>query len=64
MKIKFTPEQERFLKCFQLTKTDKQIPYRYIPLWFFETGDDGIYEIKSFVDLPNVTIEIKEADEP
>lgn len=59
MKVKFPKEQiDLFNNIGTIVNTAEGSVYRYLPFWFKETEEEGVYELFTFEQLPDEFIEI------
>ena len=58
MKVKFSKEQvDLFNNIGTIVNTAEGNTYGYLPFWFKETDEKGVYELFTFEQLPNELIE-------
>lgn len=58
MKVKFPKEQtDLFNNIGTIVNTAEGSVYRYLPFWFKETEEEGVYELFTFEQLPDELIE-------
>ena len=58
MKLKFSKEQtDLFNQVGTIVNTANGNIYRYLPFWFKETEQEGVYELLTFEQLPDELIE-------
>ena len=58
MKVKFPKEQIDLLNNIgTIVNTADGSVYKYLPFWFKETDEEGIYELFTFEQLPDELIE-------
>ncbi len=58
MKVKFPKEQiDLFNNIGTIVTTEEGSTYKYLPFWFKETDEEGVYELFKFEQLPNELID-------
>ena len=57
MKVKFSKEQIDLFNIGTIINTADGSIYRYLPFWFKETDEEGVYELFTFEQLPDELIE-------
>ena len=60
IKVKFSKEQVNFFdKIGTIVNAESGKTYRYLPYWFRETEEEGVYELFTFERLPDELIDIR-----
>jgi hypothetical protein len=57
IKVKFSKEQIDLLNTGTIVTTASGETYRYLPYWFRETNEEGVYELFTFEKLTDELIE-------
>jgi len=58
MKVKFPKEQvDLFNNIGTIVNTASGKTYRYLPYWFRETDEEGVFELFTFEELPDELID-------
>jgi hypothetical protein len=62
MKVKITKEQQELLDTGTMVITPENVTYRYLPFWYKETEDEGVFEVIPLGKLPDDLVNIIKAE--